>query len=355
MFDIRVLQDVAESELRPPPTISAIERRVAARRRRRRGLATTFAVMTLAVAAVVAAQVSGPGETHVAIQGPLRLGDIPDGVSTLTVNDTPLFIVRDDSNVRAFLPRSTHLGQQVWWCPKEQLFVSPAEGAVWTVDGRWVEGPPPRGLDEVQVQLESDIVRIDPSKVTVGPPLEPAVEGPRKPQGGSWLMAGFCADAVTPDAATRDDWPVRTVASGTTAHYDWTIVAGRDAIDGPGAGPECVLIVNGQMVCDEPSDRKHAIIGMLAGERIDVETPGRREHIAFGLTASDTERLEVLVDKKRWRTIRPEPSPPGFTRRPWYVLIPAEIPYITVDVVAYASDGSELGNLTSDGPDKPLR
>ena len=57
-------------------------------------------------------------------------------------------------DVRAFSSTCTHLGCQVHWDAEATRFICPCHGGVYAVDGRVLEGPPPRPLATVRARVD---------------------------------------------------------------------------------------------------------------------------------------------------------------------------------------------------------
>jgi menaquinol-cytochrome c reductase iron-sulfur subunit len=53
----------------------------------------------------------------------------------------------------AFTLNCTHLGCPVLWQPGANLFMCPCHGGVYDRDGNVVSGPPPRGLERLNVRV----------------------------------------------------------------------------------------------------------------------------------------------------------------------------------------------------------
>jgi hypothetical protein len=169
---------------------------------------------------------------------------------------------------------------------------------------------------------------------------------------GAGAVAAGAVLLLRADEPRRDLGPVK-VAQGRTAAYPWEMVARSEVkLLGEAVGP-CLNIENGSAVCQRPKD-DHALIGMLAGERWDIRPGPIREHIAFGIASPDVERIDLYVNLRRWRTVRPQ-RVSGFDASFWHAVIPADVRYIDVDAVALDSKDRRIGTLTSDGPDRPLR
>jgi Rieske Fe-S protein len=94
----------------------------------------------------------------------------PEGVSAHFVDDVPIFLVRNGVSLTAYIGYANHLpGEQIWWCPHQEVFVSPFHGEVFDRFGRVLEGPPMRDLDRVAATLapEGDVL-LDLERVSVG-------------------------------------------------------------------------------------------------------------------------------------------------------------------------------------------
>lgn len=99
----------------------------------------------------------------------LTLESIPDGVSAHTFQGVDVFLVRKGAEVRGFLDSAPHLGEKLWWCSKEELFVSPAHGEAFNKDGRLIDGPARRDLDRAKTTVAADgTVMVDPRIIQAG-------------------------------------------------------------------------------------------------------------------------------------------------------------------------------------------
>ena len=78
-------------------------------------LVLTLGVPALAVSAMVIWEVAKPDAAVV-------LPDVPNGVSSHHAAGIPIWIVRQDSMVDAFVNRSPHHGEQLVWCVEEEVF-----------------------------------------------------------------------------------------------------------------------------------------------------------------------------------------------------------------------------------------
>ena len=66
-----------------------------------------------------------------------------------------VYVVKDKERVRALSATCTHLGCRVSWNEADHAFRCPCHGGRFTADGTVAGGPPPRGLDEVNVRVDT--------------------------------------------------------------------------------------------------------------------------------------------------------------------------------------------------------
>jgi Rieske Fe-S protein len=196
---VGTLRQLGQTPLVPAPTLGKLERRVRRRRLRRRATVSGLAVGALATALVVVLRDDPERVVRTAGPDQQELDDVPQGVTGHVLDGVPLFVVRTDADVNAFVARSTHVAGPLWWCPSEQLFVSPDNGEAYEADGTAVAGPAPRDLDSVAVTVESGVVRIDPHAVRPGAPRHTV---PSTIPDGPWEASGFCSNHVEPPAPT---------------------------------------------------------------------------------------------------------------------------------------------------------
>jgi Rieske Fe-S protein len=67
-----------------------------------------------------------------------------------------IFIVRDQEGFLSFSARCTHLGCLVVWNRDHRMFLCPCHGGKFDAEGRNVEGPPPRPLDQLTLRLDEN-------------------------------------------------------------------------------------------------------------------------------------------------------------------------------------------------------
>jgi Rieske Fe-S protein len=70
-----------------------------------------------------------------------------------TSKQSAVFIDREGSGYRALSATCAHLGCRVHWEAAQKQFVCPCHGGVYDRDGNVVAGPPPRGLERLNVRV----------------------------------------------------------------------------------------------------------------------------------------------------------------------------------------------------------
>lgn len=189
MLDLREAAVRLIDRSEPAPLLAEIERRARRRRARRRGsFITTAALLVGASVAAIALvpdrsddaangiRVETPGGHSpggATIRGStarLPLDAIPEGVTARTIGPRAVFLVRQDGSVTTYLtdPHGTPGLHILWWCPTEQLFVEPAHGAAFDVQGRIMGGPAQRGLDRLDTSVKRGTVTVDLRRVLQG-------------------------------------------------------------------------------------------------------------------------------------------------------------------------------------------
>jgi cytochrome b6-f complex iron-sulfur subunit len=67
-----------------------------------------------------------------------------------------LFILRDEKGFLSFSAHCTHLGCMVSWNRDHHMFLCPCHGGKFDMEGRNMEGPPPRPLDAFTLRLDNN-------------------------------------------------------------------------------------------------------------------------------------------------------------------------------------------------------
>lgn len=86
-------------------------------------------------------------------------GEIPIGkAKQIMIGRTPVYVVHLESGYKVFSGICTHLGCIVRWEEEKERFFCPCHKGIYDKNGRVISGPPPRPLDEFQVEIEKDLV-----------------------------------------------------------------------------------------------------------------------------------------------------------------------------------------------------
>jgi len=99
--------------------------------------------------------------------GRLALDSLPEGMTAHKVQGVPVFLVRHGRDVKGYLDDAQHLAnEQLWWCPAEEVFVSPFHGELFDAQGRALAGPAFGDLERVGVKVTAGgVVVVDPFTV----------------------------------------------------------------------------------------------------------------------------------------------------------------------------------------------
>jgi len=96
--------------------------------------------------------------------------EIPAGkAKEIILGGKPVFVVRLEEGYKVFSGVCTHLGCIVRWEENKGRFYCPCHQGIFNKQGEVTGGPPPRPLDEYQVELDNNLVFIK---------VEDKVEGP---------------------------------------------------------------------------------------------------------------------------------------------------------------------------------
>ena len=74
------------------------------------------------------------------------------------------------NNLKVFSPVCPHLGCRYNWDEDRKQFVCPCHNSVYTIDGKVVSGPAPRGLDELPMEIKNSNLYVKYEKFQVGIP-----------------------------------------------------------------------------------------------------------------------------------------------------------------------------------------
>ncbi len=96
--------------------------------------------------------------------------DLGFGVSTMFQQSHRIWVVRDSSSLYVILARCTHLGCTPDWREAENKFKCPCHGSGFDIEGVNFEGPAPRPLQRVQVELDGEgRIVVDKSRLYEAP------------------------------------------------------------------------------------------------------------------------------------------------------------------------------------------
>lgn len=98
------------------------------------------------------------------VKGATRVGKLEDfpvgSVRAVLVADRPVLVIRTADEVRAFSAICSHLQCVVAYSAERKRIECPCHGGVYSIDGRNLEGPPPRPLDELVVTIDEGAVLV---------------------------------------------------------------------------------------------------------------------------------------------------------------------------------------------------
>jgi Rieske Fe-S protein len=77
-------------------------------------------------------------------------------------------IKHSESDVTIFSTICPHLGCSYDWKPAEKQFVCPCHASVFSMDGKVLSGPAPRGLDTLPVKIENGKLFLESERFEVG-------------------------------------------------------------------------------------------------------------------------------------------------------------------------------------------
>lgn len=99
-----------------------------------------------------------------------KKNEIPVGkAKEINLGGKPVFVVRLEEGYRVFSGVCTHLGCIVRWEENKGRFYCPCHQGIFNKQGEVTGGPPPRPLDEYQVELDNNLVFIKVEDKLEGP------------------------------------------------------------------------------------------------------------------------------------------------------------------------------------------
>jgi Rieske Fe-S protein len=119
----------------------------------------TFAAGTVAVAAITSLRSVNEGEPRPIVDAD-RLRSSDTYLFRYPTDDDPAILVRlPDGELHAFSQKCTHLGCVVTYQPdQERLFCPCHDGVFDPATGRVLEGPPPRPLGRIDVEVRNGVI-----------------------------------------------------------------------------------------------------------------------------------------------------------------------------------------------------
>lgn len=79
-------------------------------------------------------------------------------------------VKKSPSDITVFSPICPHLGCRYGWDTERNLFVCPCHNSVYTIEGKVVSGPAPRGLDTLPKEVEDGTLYVKYERFQVGIP-----------------------------------------------------------------------------------------------------------------------------------------------------------------------------------------
>ncbi len=92
--------------------------------------------------------------------------DRVDGWKVSSEKASAWVVKKNDAEVIAFSPQCTHLGCAFRWEARTKTFLCPCHTSNFSLDGKVVDGPAPRPLDQYQVKIEGTKVLLGPIRVS---------------------------------------------------------------------------------------------------------------------------------------------------------------------------------------------
>jgi menaquinol-cytochrome c reductase iron-sulfur subunit len=77
-----------------------------------------------------------------------------DGWKVVSEKGTAWVVKNPDQSVTAFGPQCTHLGCAYHWEESKSEFVCPCHNSLFSLDGKVLSGPAPRGLDRYETRIQ---------------------------------------------------------------------------------------------------------------------------------------------------------------------------------------------------------
>jgi len=82
--------------------------------------------------------------------------EVTEGASRVgLIQGSPAIVFRRNNELVAFSAVCTHFGCTVAYEPADEVFVCPCHGGEYDIDGNVLDGPPPKPLPKLKVQIQA--------------------------------------------------------------------------------------------------------------------------------------------------------------------------------------------------------
>lgn len=99
-----------------------------------------------------------------------KTGELTVGkAKEITISNKPVYVVNLGIEYKVFSAVCTHLGCIVRWEEQKQRFYCPCHQGIFSKTGEVTGGPPPRALDEFEVEVENKLIYIKVEDKMEGP------------------------------------------------------------------------------------------------------------------------------------------------------------------------------------------
>ena len=79
-------------------------------------------------------------------------------------------VKKTDTDITVFSPICPHLGCRYDWIQEQKLFICPCHNSIFTITGKLVSGPAPRGLDTLPIEKKNGTLYVFYERFKVGIP-----------------------------------------------------------------------------------------------------------------------------------------------------------------------------------------
>lgn len=127
---------------------------------------------------------------------PIRLSDIPQGVSVLDVTGSRVFLVRDGRKVSGYDSLSPHLASPLWWCRDDRVFFSPVTGEVFDDNGQLLFGSSATDMRKFELDVIGDKALLRVDRYERAEPAQPLPKANLSPTVQRVIETGTCANHI---------------------------------------------------------------------------------------------------------------------------------------------------------------